>query len=249
MDPVLKKGAQGEAVKELQRLLAAAGLPVVDDGDFGSKTFAAVRAFQAQHLDVHGRPLVVDGVVGPVTWWSLRNAATPAAPLAVIDYTRMPETGGSAIGRAALAAAIGELKAGAREEGGNNRGPWVRKYLNGIVDEGNSWCAAFTSWCFSQGVAPMPFRYSVGARNILAQFKKKGWAREPGSGYLPEPGDVVVWWRVKADGWQGHVGLVFDCRDGMLYTVEGNKTDRVAGFDYVLSRMDKLLGFGHVPDA
>jgi hypothetical protein len=246
---VLKKGEKGDAVEELQRLLVAAGLPVAVDGDFGPQTHNAVRAFQAQHLDVRGRPLVVDGVVGPVTWWSLRHAATPAAPVAVIDYTRMPETGGSAFGRAALAAAIGELKAGAREQGGNNRGPWVRKYLNGLAEEGNSWCAAFTSWCFGQGLTPMPFKYSVGARNILAQFKKKGWAREPGSGYLPEPGDIVVWWRVKADGWQGHVGLVFDCRDGILYTIEGNKTDRVAGFDYVLSRMDRLLGFGHVPEA
>jgi hypothetical protein len=37
--------------------------------------------------------------------------------------------GGSRIGRAALAAAIGEINQDAREIGGNNRGPFVRKYF------------------------------------------------------------------------------------------------------------------------
>ena len=35
--------------------------------------------------------------------------------------------------------------------------------------------------------------------------------------------------------------------DSMLYTIEGNRSPRVQGFSYVLSRMDQLLGFGHVP--
>ncbi len=35
--------------------------------------------------------------------------------------------------------------------------------------------------------------------------------------------------------------------NGMLYTIEGNRSPRVQGFSYVLSRMDKLLGYGHVP--
>ena len=47
--------------------------------------------------------------------------------------------------------------------------------------------------------------------------------------------------------WKGHVGLVHRLTDGMLYTIEGNKSPKVQGFSYVFSRMDKLLGFGHVP--
>jgi hypothetical protein len=158
------------------------------------------------------------------------------------------ELGGSERGRAGLATAIDELKAGAGEVGGDNRGPFVRKYLNGMVEEGNSWCAAFVSWCFSQNAAGMPFPYTVGARRILTEFKKRDWAHEPQSGYEPQPGDVVVWWREKLAGWQGHVGLVHQLRDGMLYTIEGNRSPRVQGFSYVFSRMEKLLGFGHVPD-
>ncbi len=161
--------------------------------------------------------------------------------------------GGSAIGRAALAAAIGELKAGAGEIGGNNAGPWVKKYLAPAgLDKGNSWCASFVSWCYLQAsggnTTSMPFPYDPGARSLLQRFKDLGWTQEPQSGYQPQPGDIVVWWRVQLTGWQGHVGLVHQVQDGMLYTIEGNRSPRVQGFSYVQSRMDKLLGYGHVPD-
>ncbi|HBH87594.1 MAG TPA: peptidoglycan-binding protein, partial [Syntrophaceae bacterium] len=65
--------------------------------------------------------------------------------------------------------------------------------------------------------------------------------------YEPKPGDIVVWWREKLEGWQGHVGLVHQLKNGMLYTIEGNKSTRVQGFSYVFSRMEKLLGYGHIP--
>ncbi len=70
---------------------------------------------------------------------------------------------------------------------------------------------------------------------------------DPGAVYQPQPGDIVVWWRVKLSSWLGHAGLVHSLQDGMLYTIEGNKSPKVQGFSYVFSRMDKLLGFIHVP--
>jgi hypothetical protein len=134
--------------------------------------------------------------------------------------------------------------------GGNNRGPFVKKYLQPAgLPEGNAWCASFVSWCFREAagdVSRMPFKYSPGARALLKQFQGRGWSHGPGSGYIPEPGDLVFWWRVRMDGWQGHVGFVHQVKDGMLYTIEGNKSPAVQGFSYVLSRMDKLLGFGQV---
>ena len=249
----MKKGDRGTRVRDLQRLLNAKGYPVDVDGDFGPSTYKAVRAFQSQNLDQHGQPLVVDGSVGPLTWWSLNNPKPRVEPVSAVDYATMPprSIGGSKIGRAALAAAIGELKAGAGEVGGNNKGPWVKKYLKPAgLDEGNSWCASFVSWCYLQASnAVMPFAYCPGARSLLKEFRDNGWAKEPQSGYQPLPGDIVVWWRVQLAGWQGHVGLVHQVKDGMLYTIEGNRSTKVQGFSYVLSRMEKLLGYGHVPDA
>lgn len=63
--PVLRKGAKGNAVRELQELLVKRGAALVVDGDFGSKTDRAVREFQGDH------GLGVDGVAGPMTWGQL----------------------------------------------------------------------------------------------------------------------------------------------------------------------------------
>ena len=249
-EPVLRLGARGEAVKRLQTLLSKRGYPLKADGVFGRRTLNAVKAFQSQNLDLHGEPLVVDGVAGPLTWKSLRQRKPAVAAPTVVDYAKMPprRLGGSKIGREALRTAIGELAEGACEIGGDNRGRWVREYLHGIVKEPAAWCAGFVSWCFWRNPRDMPFRYTLGARKIMSQMKRKGWAHGPRDQYEPAPGDVVFWWRIRADGWQGHVGLVHQSRDGYLYTVEGNKGGRVRGCRYVLSRMEKLLGFGHVPD-
>ena len=60
--PLLKKGSQGEAVKKLQQTLNGKGYKLTEDGDFGNKTEAAVKAFQKAN------GLEVDGEVGPMTW-------------------------------------------------------------------------------------------------------------------------------------------------------------------------------------
>jgi hypothetical protein len=62
---VLKKGSKGNQVKALQRMLHAMGYNIGSnpiDGDFGSKTDTAVRAYQKK------KSLAVDGIVGAKTW-------------------------------------------------------------------------------------------------------------------------------------------------------------------------------------
>jgi len=242
----LERGARGEAVRKLQRLLVAKGYPVAVDGTFGPLTERGVRAFQSQNLDPRGQPLVIDGRVGPLTWWSLTHPKPAIEVPTADDLPHMP-IGGSRAGRAALTAALGEMDKKAGEVGGNNRGPWVRKYLHGLAEEGSSWCAAFVSWCYQSAPGGIPFAYTVGARMMLAEFKQLGWAHLPGSDYPPQPGDMIVWWRVSLEGWMGHAGMVYQVKDGVLYTVEGNRSPNVQTFSYVLSRMEKLLGYGHVP--
>ncbi len=63
---LLYRGMSGPAVVKLQqRLKAVIVSQLVVDGDFGPKTEAAVRAFQASQY--RRPPLAVDGVVGPAT--------------------------------------------------------------------------------------------------------------------------------------------------------------------------------------
>lgn len=250
------KGASGPDIATLQQLLSTRGYPAGSSGTFDALTYRAVRAFQSQNMDQHGAPLVVDGRVGDLTWWSLNHPKPLITQPSAIDFTSMPAAskGGSAIGRSALSAAIGELKAGAGEVGGDNRGPWVKKYLAPAgVPEGNAWCAGFVSWCFLQAsggaLANMPFTYDTGARSLLKQLDERNCTHAPASNYIPLPGDLATWWRVQLAGWQGHVGIVHEVQDGMLYTIEGNRSPNVQGFSYVVSRMDELLGYEHVPDS
>ncbi|MBL7740230.1 MAG: CHAP domain-containing protein [Chitinophagaceae bacterium] len=250
---LLKKGSQGAGVTELQNVLQELGFNIPVTGVFDNNTYKAVRNFQSNHLDKHGKPLEVDGEVGDLTWWALKHPRS-AVSTGVINYGIMPDVsfGGTAIGRSALQFAIDELNAGAGEEGGNNRGPWVRKYMQPAgLSEGDPWCAGYVSWCFLQAAGgnknAMPFKYSAGARNIYNQFKQKGWHfTGSDTGLQPQPGDIVAWWRTHIDSQKGHIGIVHHCKDGFLYTIEGNKAANVAGFDYVKTRMDKLLGYGRV---
>ncbi|WP_196258554.1 N-acetylmuramoyl-L-alanine amidase [Pelagibacterium limicola] len=74
MATVLMRGSKGLAVRELQDLLNKAGASprLNTDGDFGAKTDAALRAFQARV------GLVPDGRYGPQSRTALRQATTPA---------------------------------------------------------------------------------------------------------------------------------------------------------------------------
>ncbi len=253
---LLRRGAQGEMVSYLNQRLHALGLVDHPGKLFDLATQRAVRTFQASQLDERGRPLSVDGLVGPLTAWRLVHIEDPApqtepTPAASSAQTLPP--GGSARGRLALATALKERDAGARELGKNNSGEFVSKYLHPNGKPPLPWCAGFVSWCYSQHPQGCPYNYSLGARDILNQFTRRGWRIDPRKGQMPEPGDIVVWTRnVPNNPHAGHIGMVVELSEGgILYVIEGNKGPYPAPvkvFDYVYSRMNNLLGFGRVPD-
>jgi len=64
--PILREGSTGAAVILMQRSLMLAGqVPGAQDGTFGPRTLAALRAFQSAH------GLAADGICGPHTWGAL----------------------------------------------------------------------------------------------------------------------------------------------------------------------------------
>ena len=74
-EKVIKKGASGSKVKELQKLLIAKGYscgPKGADGKFGDDTLAAVKKFQQDW------GLKADGIVGPETMKMLQNTPEKA---------------------------------------------------------------------------------------------------------------------------------------------------------------------------
>lgn len=69
---IVRLGARGAVVKDVQTKLKAAGVfPYTVDGIFGQQTLAAVKKFQMQ------QGLTVDGVVGPKTWAKLKSPDKP----------------------------------------------------------------------------------------------------------------------------------------------------------------------------
>lgn len=72
----IRKGDRGPVVRYAQRLLLERGYKLPrygSDGDYGSETAAAVKAFQKDW------GLTQDGIVGPKTWERLMSTVPPAA--------------------------------------------------------------------------------------------------------------------------------------------------------------------------
>ncbi len=86
--PVIQQGDAGDMVVWAQEHLLSAGLNVPVSGKFGSRTNAAVAAFQLAH------GLSVDGVIGPQTWQALLRY-----PAAAVIWTK----GGAQIAQTAQA--------------------------------------------------------------------------------------------------------------------------------------------------
>lgn len=80
LSPPLKAGDKGPPVTMLQQTLNGAGAAVIEDGDFGPRTKAAVASFQSDH---GLRPARGTGTVDEATWTALRTggrSTTSAAP-------------------------------------------------------------------------------------------------------------------------------------------------------------------------
>ncbi|HEU0266779.1 MAG TPA: L,D-transpeptidase family protein [Candidatus Saccharimonadaceae bacterium] len=80
--PELWYGAEGTAVKTLQRDLDHHGSHLTVDGVFGPATLRAVKSFQ------HSHGLSTDGIVGSLTWAALRSSEIPRS-LSRLGITRV----------------------------------------------------------------------------------------------------------------------------------------------------------------
>jgi hypothetical protein len=240
---------------QIDRRLAAHGIVIPrSKNSRASRRRSALMAFQSRQTDISGRPLRVDGRPGPATAWALAQEPGSASPITDDAFSRVPgtEAGGTVRGREALSVAVAERAARKGEQGGQNRGPDMRKYLNGYAEEGSSWCAAFVSWCFHQNAADIaarqfPFPYNVSAQSLFNSIPK-GDRFKRDSGVNPEPGDLICWGALPGQqSWQGHIGIVHSYEGGVVFTIEGNRTQRVDGFKYpIMSLIGNFRGFARV---
>jgi uncharacterized protein (TIGR02594 family) len=87
-----------------------------------------------------------------------------------------------------------------------------------IHDDDISWCAAFVNYCLKKN----GYNYS---HSLLA----KDWLKTGIEIKNPLPGDVVVFWRGKKNGWQGHVAFYVreDKLNHLIYAYGGNQDGSV----------------------
>ena len=124
---------------------------------------------------------------------------------------------------------LAATKLGIREVGGNNHGPWVKKFLAAVgLPEGYAWCDAFQSFEM-EGVAghKLPIE-SASVGQTYATAKQLGWVVTK-----PARGDLVCY-DFDGDGaFDDHIGLVVNVISLgpmlTLETVEGNTSSGAAG--------------------
>lgn len=107
------------------------------------------------------------------------------------------------------------------------------------------WCACFVSWCANE--------CGYIEKELLPQFsycdpaifKERNQWRD--RDYEPKSGDLVFFDWVNDEGYQDgeadHVGIVEKVEDGIIYTIEGNRSDACGRYEYYVD--DPVL-FGYI---
>ena len=225
---VLKKGDQGQKVRELQEWLSLHDFGVTIDGSFGPVTEAVTKRFQANV------GLEASGCIGTRTWAALRGPMNRATELsdranprnvsfrdAIVEYARQ------------------HLIEHPREIGGQNCGPWVRLYCNGKDGTPYAWCAGFVSYIILQAVhhhgVARPIMPSLScdrlagdalSKNRLVRYASRSDDDVQGDLHpsaLVRPGDVFLVHRQESD-WT-HTGIVTGISSDSILTIEGNTND------------------------
>lgn len=176
--PTLRRGSKGDEVEELQALLNAKfGYNLEVDGDYGSKTEAAVKDFQKKH------GLTADGVVGPKTWAKLGvSAEQPSMPETPVPIDRaqwvwdaLMEAIKNSYGVAGL---MGNLQAesGINPENLQNTGEralgMTDQQYTEAVDKGTYTAEQFASDGYGYGIAQ--WTYKTRKEALLKYAKEKG---------------------------------------------------------------------------
>lgn len=83
-----------------------------------------------------------------------------------------------------------------------------------IKNDEVNWCAAFVNFCMEKQGYKHP-------NTLLA----RSWLKMGQPVKDPQPGDLVIFWRVKQTGWQGHVGFFIkeDKASNLVYVYGGNQ--------------------------
>jgi hypothetical protein len=212
----IRRGDRDGQVRLVQEWLCLHGQNVAIDGDFGPATEVAVKAFQSQ------KRLPNNGVVDISTFAQM--VAPMRAAMAPISAQRR------SLGDLVVAYAQQHLQQHPREIGGQNKGPWVRLYMDGNEGSEWAWCAGFACYCVKQAAtatgASVPITPSFSCDSLASSAKSKGkFVAQPSSSNRGSitPGSLFLVRKTSTD-WT-HTGIVVDAESETFKTIEGNTND------------------------
>lgn len=195
-----------ESIQLIQHELARKGFdPGVIDGIWGRRTERAVRAFQAAH------GLVIDGIVGPITWQTLFGTAQPSDPVNSPAIPWFQEA---------------RRLIGVREKVGPGNEPiiidWAKKAKIPYSNDDVPWCGLFVSHCINATLA----EESLPANPLGARQWQKFGAPCP----KPVLGSILVFWRERPTSYKGHVGFYAgqEKGNGAFHVLGGNQGNSVS---------------------
>lgn len=216
LDKVYERKSKGNKVKLIQEWLCLNDIQVAVDGDFGPATEAAVGQFQERE------GLTANGVVGQETFATLIQPMTTAME----DIPPDDES----LGEMIVSYARQHLQQHPREIGGQNRGPWVRLYMNGRDGPKRLWCAGFACYilkqaCKTLGVS-LPLATSFSCDKLAANAKQQEIFVEGKN--VDDPSQITMGSfflnRKTSTDWV-HTGIVISAESNVFQTIEGNTND------------------------
>ncbi len=129
---------------------------------------------------------------------------------------------------------------GNESKGGPDVYPVIRYFPGATRARGFDWCASFVYHCCYQAGLKLPIRYPGVAMRFAAVPAWLAWSKLPGlqffqpageASFRPERGDLVIFDRLVSNVDHDHIGVVLDCRNGVLTTAEGNVKNRSGIFE------------------
>jgi hypothetical protein len=240
---ILKKGSKGPGVVDVMDRLEAQGFDVEITNyyfqKFNTKLEDAVIYFQQTHLGRDGKPLIVDGVVGPATMWALKH---PTGKSQTSNLNPLIPRGIEGDRLKVLKVAVAEHAKGVKERpNGSNRSKEIDKYFPAWwmnkhkaarhLAKGLPWCMYFVSWVFKEALGKYPTGRIEGGCSRFAQKAKEReawWVEDP---LCVWPGDIFMILHPKKPGkpQTGHTGIVLRSNQNVtkINTIEGNCGNRV----------------------
>ena len=130
---------------------------------------------------------------------------------------------------------------GIKEIPGEEHNPEILKYFDEIGhawidDDETAWCSAYVNWVVQK----------AGYENS-GKLNARSWL-DVGKTISTDPaqlGDIVIFWRVKPNSWQGHVGFYINEDAYNYYILGGNQSNKVCIKPYDKGR---LLGIRRIDE-